>query len=175
MTRKSILTVIFSILVTGYAYNQSFRFPEDFLGEWKGTLLIHGAKGIQDSVTVKIIWSGTENQDSFSYTIQYEKNGTIDKRPYSLIRSKANPMKYTIDEHNGIYLDMQLLANKAISIFMVDNTEISYVYTLDQEEVVLEVMSYRYAKNEPASEPKDTLDVKSAQLFNYQVARLHRQ
>jgi hypothetical protein len=175
MIRKVFLSFTLTFIFFGSSYSQPVRFPEDFLGEWKGTLLIHGAKGIQDSVSVKIIWSGTENQDSFSYTIQYEKNGNIDKRPYSLIRNKENPQKYVVDEHNGIYLDMQLLANKAISIFMVDGTEISYVFTLHQEEVVLEVMSYRYSKEEPATEPKDLPDVKSAQIFNYQFARLKLQ
>lgn len=174
MIRKAIISVFLLLLSIGLAYNQSFQFPEDYLGEWKGTLLIYGSKGIQDSVSVTIIWAKTEIQDSFSYTLQYEKNGNIDKRPYSLIRNKENAQKYIVDEHNGILLDMQLLANKAISVFMVDKTEIFFVYTLLKEEVVLEVMSFRHSNIEPDTSQKSELDVRSAQIFNYQFARLKR-
>ncbi|MGG8497716.1 hypothetical protein ACQY1Q_15000 [Tenacibaculum sp. TC6] len=109
-------TVCFLLLSWGVIRAQnSQRFPQDFLGVYKGTLVINSAKGTQ-TIPMEFHLTPTDSSTTvFTYQLVY--NGQ--PRNYTLIEKDKTKGLYEIDENNGIVLPANYVANTLYSFFEV--------------------------------------------------------
>ncbi|SCY11205.1 hypothetical protein SAMN05192588_1204 [Nonlabens sp. Hel1_33_55] len=103
------------------------KFPEDFLGIYKGDLKITSSNGEQ-SIPMEFHMNKTDSIDNFKYTIYYGEERS--PRNYNLKRTH-NPNLFLVDENNGIILESAYANHTLYSTYEVANnllnsTEIFY-------------------------------------------------
>ncbi|AZQ44511.1 hypothetical protein [Nonlabens ponticola] len=103
------------------------KFPEDFLGIYKGDLIVTNSAGDQ-IVPMEFQMLATQNKDKYIYKIKYgvEK----ETRNYNLERT-SNPNLFLVDENNGIILESAYANQTLYSIYevqgnLLQSTEIFY-------------------------------------------------
>lgn len=109
------------------------NFPESWFGTWVGTLEIHNAKGLQQSIPMECFMSATDTAGLFNWHIIYGSDREKGLRPYMLRTIDASKGHYLCDELNTIKMESYLLGNKLFSYFIVEGNVIvsSYEKTAD--------------------------------------------
>ncbi|MCR9172989.1 MAG: hypothetical protein NXI10_10870 [bacterium] len=89
----------------------SQEFPEDWLGSYKGEMLIANLGRPTDTIPVEYEMVTIEEDSIWSYKMTFlsEKFGTIVKDYKIVATSKDNKNQYLLDENNGIVMEITLM------------------------------------------------------------------
>lgn len=128
---KPFLTLT-TILFIQLSFAQSF--PNEWIGDYKGTMIIGSFNRANDSVPVDFTMREVEKDSVWTYTMNYHsaRFGELTK-DYRIVRKhKADPINFIFDELNGIKMDMTLMNNCLYGMYVVmDQYFISTLYFID--------------------------------------------
>ncbi len=88
-----------------------YRFPEDWIGTWSGTLKIYSPRGLDQQVAMKLYILKTDLPHRYKWTIIYDNIS----RNYELVVHDSAKQIYSLDERNGIDIVGTILGNRFIS------------------------------------------------------------
>ena len=160
--KNILLGITFLILLFSSVYAQSHHNfeTEKWFGTWQGTLNIYyPVKFLEVPVTIEI--SKTNEPGKYSWKTSYD-NGKIEKS-YFLIVVDAEKGSYILDEDNTIKLDYYYADNSLYSVFQVEEAIITSRYTLDNDILVMEVMSSNFKT--PTITGKDSGELKEVKSY----------
>ena len=136
-------TIIFFLLTLSLqVFAQSQDPLQQWLGIWKGNLVIHSPEGKKQEIPMQLHILSTDTIGRYAWTIIYDKS----PRNYTLIAKDAGKGLYVIDENNGIILENQLFANTFFSSFEVMDNLLTCSYRLEGEKIVFEIFSMNKKK-----------------------------
>jgi len=173
--KNLLLYLLFSSIGLPSAFAQAIDFPEAYTGLWSGNLDIYRGVALIKSIDMEIEISKTDMDSIYGYTIRYIEPGRRDVRDYLIIVSDKKNGKFIVDEQNSIKLEMDMFANKLISSFDIDGSQIHFMYTLDGDQITLEVIS---GSGTPAVFTGAEMEAPSVGILRqniYQKAILNRQ
>ncbi len=169
-----------SVFQTVYGQD-SFTFPDDCLGEYKGTLYIdYLGIGIVDSAIVELTFSKTEESNKWNYfnVIDSPKYGKVEKL-YTLMQNDLIPDVYVLDENNGLLIDHARIGQGLYSMFEVSGSLLSYkLECIDEETIYYEIISVRTENAKESSTPEEAgqvFTVKSYLPYTTQYVTLKKQ
>lgn len=110
-------------------------FPNDFLGIYKGTLLITNPKGSQE-IPMEYHLLKTDSIHKFDYKLVY--NGQ--PRNYTLVIKDKEKGIYEVDENNGIILPTYLNNNTLHSFFEVQGNLLSSRAKFTEKKLEFEIL-----------------------------------
>lgn len=160
----------------------SFKFPEDCLGNYSGTMYIeYLGKGIVDSATVILDFNASENTNEWNYfnTIENERYGKIEKM-YTLIANDSIDGLFHLDENNGLIIDHSNMGRKLYSSFEVSGSLLFYqLECIDDETIYYEIASINMNRPKPTQtasneEGGDVFTVNSYLPFTTQYVTLKK-
>ncbi|HHH50745.1 MAG TPA: hypothetical protein ENK52_07190 [Saprospiraceae bacterium] len=120
------------------------KFPNSWLGEWKGSLDIFGAEGKKQTLAMQLHILPIENTDRYSWTIIYGDDLEKGKRAYELITIDSTKGIYSIDEKNTINLECYFFKDKLFSRYDVMNNLILVTYEKQGDKMIFEVISGKH-------------------------------
>lgn len=147
---------------------ETLKFPDDFYGIYKGTLLIKNAKGNQE-VPMEYHLLKTDSIGKYEYKLVY--NGQA--RNYFLIEKDKKKGIYEVDENNGIVLPTYLNKNTLHSFFEVQGNLLSSRAKFKKNELEFEILFTRLA-NKVTSGGGDVPDVFGYPITTFQTAILKK-
>ena len=165
----------------GALYGQSdslYRFPQDFAGDWAGTVTVYGPEGPRQSVPM-----GLEihliNDSTYTYVIIYGEDREAGARNYEIHRGPDGDHHWICDERNSLLLDGYYIGGIYQSIFTVMGSTI--VTNLEHRGDYL-WMTFQTYREEPVRttggaefEGEDIPPVQAYQVRATNTARLYRQ
>ena len=150
---------------------QAVRFPEDYLGTWKGMLHIYPADA---EVPMSLRIGPALVKDSvYEYVLTYHGK-TEDVRQYTIHTADREKGLYRVDENNSIVLPERLLGRKLSSVFTVEGSTLMVTLELLAEEIVFEVFSWSADAPETSGGKADVPVVHSYVAGGYQRAVLKK-
>ena len=163
------------LLLPAFAYCQQGKFPEDWIGHWKGELLWYsGNDNTPKKVNMELHILRSDTVGKYTWQIVYG-DITADNRPYLLIPKDTASGHWAIDELNGIVLDQYWVAGRLSGAFSVQKSSILNNYWLEGGK--LHVEFYNTSVKPVAVTGKGTQDspiVNSFQVKSFQKAVLTR-
>lgn len=143
------------------------NFPEDYIGQWEGDLEIYSGNKMIMEVKMKLLIDETTQKDTFLYNLVYQGAGQEpDIRNYLLIVEDRELGKYKIDEQNTVVLPMQLFGRKLVSSFVVEGSVVHFIYNLQDNAILVEVLSGPY---DQATFTGEELGVPQVGILNNQI------
>jgi len=113
-----------------------FRFPNTWIGDWKGELKIYSYEGLKQVVPMELHIHPLANLLRYSWTIVYD---TV-PRNYELVRLDSSKNSFAIDEKNGILINSAAMGNQLISRFEVEGNLLESVYEMKSpDEITMEL------------------------------------
>jgi hypothetical protein len=98
------------------------RFPEDWVGNWLGSLDIYNAMGKQQTVAMELEISKIDTSvNRYVCALIYGKDREKGRRPYELILAEPEKGHYINDEKNSILMDEYYIGNVLYCSFVVEN------------------------------------------------------
>jgi hypothetical protein len=116
------------------------KFPDDWLGIYSGKLEIFSNQGKVQTVPMSITQKSILRDSLYEWSITYGEDTIKGKRDYRLIIKDKSKGHYAIDELNGIILDAYVFDNKLISNFTVMNSQLTSIYTLQDDKMIFEIL-----------------------------------
>lgn len=104
---------------------ESYLFPLDWIGHYKGELLIFNASPDTNKVIMQLTIGNPNAEGFYPWTLQY---GEDDIRNYGLEAINSETGHFILDEHNSIRLDGYLRDNHFISRFEVMGSDLLVDY-----------------------------------------------
>ena len=164
--QKSILFILLvGLHFLGFSQNKPTQFPEDFLGIYKGTLMINSPKGKQ-KITMEFHLKETKSKDKFDYVLIYDGK----PRNYTLIRKNAEKGLYEVDENNGIILPTKFADNTLFSFFEVQGNLLSSRLEFDKSGMDFEIL---FCKTNDKTETGGT-DKETPKVFGYPITTVQK-
>lgn len=152
---------------------------EKWMGNWQGTLQIYNHNGLTQTVPMQVRNFYTDTIGTYGWYLIYGdvETGT---RAYYLKTVDKEKGDYIIDEKNSILLQAQLIHNKMISTFEIQNNLITSIYTLLEDgKMEFEIF---FSDTQSIAESGNTLFdeeeiplVKSFPIGGYQKAILYKE
>ena len=136
-----LLFVSFSI----FSQKKESTFPNDFTGEYKGTLIIDSPRGSQE-IPMEFHLKKTDSVHKFDYKLIY--NGQ--PRNYTLIIKNKEKGICEVDENNGIILPSRFSGNTLYSFFEVQGNLLSSRFDFYENEMKFEIL-FSNTKNKTTS------------------------
>lgn len=124
------------------------KFPDTWLGNWKGTLNIYNEKGLAQAIPMELEMAKIEDSENYIWAIIYGEDKEKGRRSYELKIVDAEKGVYVIDEKNSIELESYLLGNKLYNRFLVAESLLLCTYEKVGDKMIFEVIS---GKNEAVS------------------------
>lgn len=149
------------------------KFPEEWVGEWEGTLNLYNAKGkfMEVYTGLHILPLG---EGRYSWTIIYGEGEKRDERKYEIYAQDSAKGHFRTDEKNTIVLDDFLIGNTLYSRFEVMGNLLLTAYRKDGEKITFEVVSGKIAPIETTGGQDSIPAVNSYGISTMQRAVLHR-
>jgi hypothetical protein len=98
------------------------RFPEDWVGNWFGSLDIYNAQGKQQTVAMELEISKIDTSiNRYTCALIYGEDRIKGRRPYELILAEPEKGHYINDEKNSILMDEYFIGNVLYCSFVVEN------------------------------------------------------
>lgn len=170
--KNTFVLLILALLCQTELYSQQVRFPDDYLGLWKGTLLIQpSGSTVNMSLQIGPAISG---DSVYAYTLTYHGSKGDDVRAYEIRVLDQQRGLYEVDEKNSIRLPETLLGNKLISLFSVDGSSLLISLELHADEIIFEVYAWPEKASQTGGGNDDTPEVKTYMANGYQRAVLKR-
>lgn len=120
---------------------QTNAFPKTWLGKWAGTLEIHNAKGLAQSVPMQLRILPTDSTNRYTFTIVYGEDTIAGKRDYELVVLDEQKGLYAVDEKNTIVMESYMLGGKLYNRFEVMGNLLLATTEMIGENLVYEVIS----------------------------------
>lgn len=114
---------------------EQLKFPEDFLGVYKGVLRITNPKGSQE-IPMEYHLLKTDSIHKFTYKLVY--NGQ--PRNYTLVAKDKEKGIFEVDENNGIILPTYLNDNTLHSFFEVQGNLLSSRAKFSEKKLDFEIL-----------------------------------
>jgi hypothetical protein len=96
-------------------------FPQDFVGNWSGTLEIYRPEGVAQSVPMELRIQPMADT-AYTYTIIYGEDKVAGARNYIIVPGPDGAHHWVCDEKNTVLLDGYYLGNIYQSVFTVQGT-----------------------------------------------------
>lgn len=166
-TRYKLLLILFLFIGSlPMAFGQ-VNFPEDYIGQWEGNLEIYSGNKMIMEVKMSLLIDETTQKDTFLYNLVYQGAGQEpDIRNYLLIVEDRELGKYKIDEQNTVVLPMQMFGKKLVSSFVVEGSIVHFIYNLQKDAILVEVLSGPY---DQATFTGEELGVPQVGILNNQI------
>lgn len=166
-----IISTLLLLFATFILHAQDKKFPDDFLGAYKGKLEVFNPKGTQE-YNMEFYFEKTDTIGRYRYTIVY--NG--EPRNYLLIEKDKAQGKYIIDENNGIVLQASVFGQNIYSIFEVMGNLITTTEHFYDDYMDFEIMMSRTSQIETTGKGTDEIpEVKVYPVIVTQRARLYKE
>lgn len=111
--------LLIMLLISSLGFSQDF--PKDWIGNYKGEMVLAFSQRPNDTLDVEFIMQEKEKDSVWSYTMIYhsEKYGDITKD--YLIRSKTigDRKSFELDEQNGIVMELTFMNNCFYGMYQV--------------------------------------------------------
>ena len=148
-------------------------FPQDWLGEWAGTLNIYRDTGLVQTLPMQLHVHPIEESENFTWTIIYGEDLKKGARNYELQTVNASKGQYLIDEKNSIKIESYYFQNKLVSWYSVANNLIYISYEKQDDELHIEVVA---GKQEAVSTTGNTKDGEEEipEVITYPVGTLQK-
>lgn len=141
---------VYCILIFLFAIDIAAQssFPDSWLGNYKGDLLIYGTDSVRMKVKMHLDIAKAEKDSVYNWTLTYDPKGRNDKRAYQLVVVNKEKGHYKIDEKNSIILDAYLKnGNILTSFFEVNKNYIITTETMQKDgSILFEVISGNASK-----------------------------
>jgi hypothetical protein len=109
-----------------------------WVGVWKGQLQIFSGEGKKQEIPMELHILPLDSGQRYIWKIIYDKS----PRDYNLLPKEPLKGIYTLDENNGIQMDMTLLDNSFVSCFEVMDNLLISSYRLEGKQIVSEIFSF---------------------------------
>lgn len=151
------------------------QISDEWLGLWKGELLIFHAAGSDKlmSVHMELHITKTDSVNILNWRSIY-KDSTKDDRKFLLRSDDVSKGKYMIDEKDGILIEANLFDNTLICRFEVAGTLLDFTYKLEGEKIIFEVITSQLLPTLTTKSTVDQVAVNSYTVTNIQRANLYR-
>ena len=126
---------LFLLIFTSAAQEKNTSFPNDFLGVYKGTLVISTSKATKE-IPMEFHLTKTDSIHRFNYILSY--NGQ--PRNYTLIVKDLEKGIYEVDENNGIILPSKLANKTLYSFFEVQDNFLSSRLAFSKNQLDFEIL-----------------------------------
>lgn len=160
MLIKYFITATFFILQL--SLDAQTKFPEKYLGEWKGMMKLYKNGVLYDSVLTQLTIAKTPEASKWMWKTEYLSEKYPITKDYKLLLIDSITNHYIIDEGDGIKLDSYLFNNKIYSNFSVDDQWLTSYYEFLKDSIIFEITIGKL--NSPAD----------AEVKSYTVTKLQR-
>ena len=110
---------------------QAPRFPDDWLGDWSGTLTtVSAPDSVRNRIPLTLRIAREDTGSALTWRTVFNADTVRGLRDYRLIVRDAARGRYATDERNAILLDETLIAGSLISVFQVGERMLESRYTL---------------------------------------------
>lgn len=155
----------------GSCFGQEKNFPEDFLGNYKGKLIISNANGNQE-IDMEFNLTKTDTLGTYKYVLVYNNQ----PRNYFLIEKDKSKGQYIIDENNGILLQASVFDNGLFSMFEVNGNLITTTEKFYDNYMDFEIIFTNTNKAETTGKGTEEIPtVKVYPILVTQRARLYKE
>lgn len=118
------------------------RFPQDWVGEYAGTLeILRGGDAVVQKIPMGLIIAPTEEDSVFTWQLIYGEDKTAGLRDYRLVIRDANKGIYAIDEQNSIVIDSYFFKGKLCCLFSVGGSLILATYEKQGDGISFEILA----------------------------------
>jgi len=171
-TLQKLLPVLF-LIASSCPFSQQ-KFPDSWLGNWKGDLEIYAPDGtVKQNVPMELHISKLKEEKKWQWKIVYNNS---DVRNYELVETDASKGNYHIDEKNNILIDVAVFGNKTFSSFEVQGFTIFDTHTLIGDTIVFELNTSQSKDTRTSGDGTGEIPaVKSFPQIGYQKAVLQKQ
>lgn len=152
------LIYIVSLFIFGQSIGQEKKFPDDFLGIYKGKLKIVTAKGKQE-IDMEFHFTKTDTIGTYKYVLVYNN----EPRNYFLVEKDKAKGQYLIDENNGIVLQASVFDNGIFSMFEVNGSLITTTEKFYDNYMDFEIMFTNTSKVETTG--KGTEEIPTVKIY----------
>lgn len=115
-------------------------FPDDWMGDWYGTMSIYNESGKAQELGMELHLAESDSAGRWQWTLVYEIDTVRDERKYELVVKDAAKGHYIIDEKNSILLDSYLYRNVLTSRFSVNNSLLIVNYTFHTDRIEFQIL-----------------------------------
>jgi len=179
--RAYFLLPFISLLLCTSLHAQTDPMPShDWLGKWKGELIIYGVTDTLQTLSMELWVEETDTASMWNWTIIYHGKNGDDVRKYALkAMDSTKNGHYQVDERNSILLDTYLRGNNLSSRFTVNQSLLLICYTLIPSQKALRFNVTSGSMKAPTSTGEDVLDENIKEILSYslngfQEAILHK-
>lgn len=130
-----LFSALFLLISTSFSQDKKANFPDDFLGVYKGTLLIDSPRGKQE-IPMEFHMVKTDSVHRFDYKLVY--NGQ--PRNYTLVVKDKEKGIFEVDENNGIILPTKFASNILFSFFEVQGNLLSSRMAFSENQLDFEIL-----------------------------------
>lgn len=132
--------VVLCVVFSSYGQSEdSLNFPDDFLGNYKGDLVIKNTNGSQ-TIGMEFNIQATDSLGYYQYQLVYIADGNRQERNYNLIVKDADKGQYLIDENNGIILGANFFDNTLYSVFEVEGNLLTTIETFYEDRMEFKII-----------------------------------
>lgn len=165
------LVYIVSLFIFGQSFGQEKKFPDDFLGTYKGKLEIVSAIAKKE-IDMEFHFTKTDTIGTYKYVLVYNNQ----PRNYFLIEKDKAKGQYIIDENNGILLQASIFDNGLFSMFEVNGSLITTTEKFYDKYMDFEIMFTNTNKVETTGKGTEEIPtVKVYPILGIQKARLYKE
>jgi len=115
------------------------KFPEGWLGEWKGELKITKGSGVVQTLPMKMRIEATDLTGEYNWSTTFGDKAETNK-PYRLKTLDKENGLYVMDEENSIKLETYLFENKLVSWYTVQGSLILASWERRGPNIVFEIL-----------------------------------
>lgn len=169
------LILLFALIsFTGNAQD----FPQDWVGTFKGEMLIANLGRPTDTIPVDFEMLTIEEDSIWSYKMTFypEKYGTIVKDYKIVVKSKDDKQNYLFDENNGIVMEITLMDGTFYGMYEV--MDMIYISTMKYMDGNIYCDLFAAPMTDPmvtGTEGEDSIEAKSYAPSLHQTALFIRQ
>jgi len=103
---------------------QRARFPDDWIGSWRGELEMPPTAKTAGPVVMELAISRTDDPDRYGWTIVYDAPEGRQVRAYELLARNRMEGRYATDERNGIVLEAREFGGALYSWFSLGGSNV---------------------------------------------------
>lgn len=145
MKRLTLLLFLFLVASASFSQNKNNFSESEWLGNWKGKLLIVTA-GKSSEVNMYLSISKTDSPNKYSWKTTYGEGASKLEKNYFMIAEDGDNGKWVLDEDNTIFIDFFFGDNQFNSFFETKNILLSSRYELKSGKISTEVTSAQISK-----------------------------
>ncbi len=150
------------------------KFPQNFIGNWKGTLQWMVAGKPTQTFTMQLRIEPADTTGQYTWQIIYGDDDK-DNRPYILKPVDTTKGYWVVDERNGIILDSYLHGNCFQGAFTVQGNTIVDNYCVEGNSMAVEFFSIKIGdKRQSGNGTNEVPHVDSYRVSGYQKGVLLR-